>query len=323
MKKNKIFCTLGPASLNAKFLKFIRNKVDLIRLNMSHVQIRDLEKNIKYIKRYTKVPICIDTEGAQIRTKVKKRKFYKKKSDLIISNVGNLTLYPSNVYQLLKKKDILEIGFEGLKVQLIKKNSNYITGRVIESGFLEGNKGVYVSNRKINLDFMTEKDFQAIKIGKKNKVNNYALSFVNNKDDIKKFNKILPKENKIFKIETKSAMQNLESIMKSGNQFLIDRGDLSKEIGIEQIPIAQRKILKIARANNEKKVYIATNFLESMIVNNFPTRAEVNDIFNALELGSAGIVLAAETAIGNYPIDCIKLLRRVFKTFSQNKIKQL
>ena len=164
MKKNKIFCTLGPASLNAKFLKFIRNKVDLIRLNMSHVQIRDLEKNIKYIKRYTKVPICIDTEGAQIRTKVKKRKFYKKKSDLIISNVGNLTLYPSNVYQLLKKKDILEIGFEGLKVQLIKKNSNYITGRVIESGFLEGNKGVYVSNRKINLDFMTEKDFQAIEV---------------------------------------------------------------------------------------------------------------------------------------------------------------
>ena len=111
-------------------------------------------------------------------------------------------------------------------------------------------------------------------------------------------------------------MKNLKSILKVGKNFLIDRGDLSKEIGIENIPVAQRKILKLANLK-KKNIYIATNFLESMIQKNFPTRAEVNDIFNALELGAKGIVLAAETAIGKYPKDCINLVKKIFKSFKK------
>ena len=105
--------------------------------------------------------------------------------------------------------------------------------------------------------------------------------------------------------------------MQAGKNFLIDRGDLSKEIEIENIPIAQRKILKYTKKN--KNIYIATNFLESMIEKNFPTRAEVNDIYNALELGAKGIVLAAETAIGKYPIECVLLLKKIFKKFKKVK----
>ena len=163
---------------------------------------------------------------------------------------------------------------------------------------------------------MTKKDKEAIEIGKKLLIKNYALSFVNTTSDIENFNKILKKENKIFKIETAKSIKNLKSIINTGSKFLIDRGDLSKEIGIENIPFIQRRILKLANKKN-KDVFIATNFLESMINKKFPTRAEVNDIYNAIELGASGVVLAAETAIGNYPIECVVLLKKIIKNFKK------
>ena len=124
-------------------------------------------------------------------------------------------------------------------------------------------------------------------------------------------------EKKIFKVETKEAIKNLKKIIKFGNNLLIDRGDLSKDIKIENVPIVQRKI--IHEANKSKKnVYVATNFLESMILNSYPTRAEVNDIYNTIEMGAKGLVLAAETAIGKNPVECVKILKKIIKVFKKN-----
>ena len=318
MKKN-IFCTLGPSSLNKNFLNFSDRNVDLLRLNLSHIEIKDLQKTIDFVRKNSNVPICIDTEGAQIRSKVKKKKTYRT-GDLIkisSSNKSIFSLYPSKVFKILKKGDVLDVGFEGLKIKIFNKNKKICLAKVIKFGNLENNKGIYLVNRKIKLDYLTDKDFKAIEIGKKNKIRYYALSFVNSHIDVINFNKILKNEIKIFKLETNSAMKNLNRIMQAGKNFLIDRGDLSKEIEIENIPIAQRKILKYTKKN--KNIYIATNFLESMIEKNFPTRAEVNDIYNALELGAKGIVLAAETAIGKYPIECVLLLKKIFKKFKKVK----
>jgi len=313
--KKEIFCTVGPGSLNKSFLNFSRKNINLLRLNMSHVDIKNLPKTINFIRKYTNTPICIDTEGAQIRSKVIKNMTYKKNLKLnIFLKKGNFKLYPPEVFYNLKKNDILDVGFEGLKIKIVKIAKEQIKCIVIEPGKLENNKGIHVVNRKFKLNFITKKDQEAIEIGKKNKIKYFALSFVNSSDDIKKFNKILKTEKKIFKIETENAMKNIDSILKAGDNFLIDRGDLSKEIKIENIPLAQRLILKKAKKFN-KKVYIATNFLESMIYKNFPTRAEVNDIYNAIELGSAGIVLAAETAIGKYPIECVNLIKKIFRIF--------
>ena len=128
---------------------------------------------------------------------------------------------------------------------------------------------------------------------------------------------MLKKENKIFKLETKSALKNIKQILNLGKNFLIDRGDLSKDISIEYVPIAQRKILLHAKKLN-KNIYVATNFLETMISNVIPTRGEVNDIYNTLELGAKGLVLAAETAIGKYPDECIKVLKKIIKIYLKN-----
>ena len=122
MINTQIFCTLGPSSLNKKFLSFAKGKVNLLRLNMSHLSVKKLEENIKYIKKYSNIPICIDTEGAQIRTKVKK-KILQKNSKIEITKNKNFCLYPENIFDLLKRGDILDIGFEDLKIKLNQKTN--------------------------------------------------------------------------------------------------------------------------------------------------------------------------------------------------------
>ena len=153
------------------------------------------------------------------------------------------------------------------------------------------------------------------------KINNFALSFTNSERDINKFNTLLPKQNKIFKIESKKAINSIEKIIKAGNNFLIDRGDLSKDVSIEKIPLMQRKIINISKKFKYKKVYIATNFLESMILNSYPTRGEANDIYSSLEIGAKGLVLAAETAIGKHPEKTIIFLRKIIKIFKNRNFK--
>ena len=318
-KKIKIICTLGPRSLNKKFLKFSKNRISLLRLNMSHLNLANLKKSIKFIKKYTKIPICIDTEGAQIRTKVKKEKFLKFGQKVKITNSNNgISLYPTHIYKKIRINDILNIGFRNLKIKIIKKNNNLLC-KVISSGKLENNKGVHLENRQIKLNYLTKKDFDAIKIGKKLRIKNYALSFTNSPDDIIKFNRLLKGKNKIFKIETLKAIKNFKSIIEKGNIFLIDRGDLSKDVNVENIPIVQRKLFKLQKKYKNKKIFVATNLLESMLENNYPTRGEANDIFSSLEMGSSGLVLAAETAIGKYPEDAVIFLQKMIKVFEKNK----
>ena len=285
---------------------------------MSHIEIKNLKKTINFIRSYTKIPICIDTEGAQIRTKVKISKFFKTGQKFKIYNHSNtINLYPQEIYYKLKNNDVLNIGFEDLKAKIIQKNIRYITLKVLSSGKIDNNKGVHIENRNINLNFLTKKDLQALEISKKLKIKNYALSFTNSYNDILKFNKLLPKANKIFKIESKKAIRSIDKIIKFGTNFLIDRGDLSKEISIENIPFVQRKILKVSRKFRNKNIYIATNFLESMILNKYPTRGEANDIYNSLEMGAKGLVLAAETAIGKYPEKTVNFLKKMINSFKK------
>ena len=319
-KKIEIFCTLGPKTLNKSFLKNIKGKVNLVRLNLSHISLANLQKNIKFIRKYTPVPICIDTEGAQIRTKVKKKTFFKKGKVGFISSRKNFFLYPAYVSSKLKKNDLLDVGFDNLKIKILSKHESHLKFKTITGGFLENNKGVHLINRKINLHFLTEKDKKAVELGVKMKIKNYALSFTNSESDIIKFEKFIPRYNKIYKLETRNALSNLNKILNKGKNFLIDRGDLSKEIGIENIPMAQRLILKKAKKIKNRKIYIATNYLESMIKNSYPTRGEANDIYSALEMGASGLVLAAETAIGDYPVECIDFLKKMIVVYkSKNK----
>jgi len=321
-KKIHIISTLGPSSLNKKFLKFSNKNIDLLRLNMSHIEPEELEEKIRYIRKYSKTNICIDTEGAQIRTKVSKSRDLKKNQNLKISKTkckNHLSLYPYEIFENLKTKDILNIGFNNLLIEIKSKKKDLISAKVIRSGKLENNKGVHIENRKIRINFITEKDKKAIQIAKKNNVKYFALSFTNSIKDIEKFNKILGDScRKIFKIETKRAVANFDKIIKKADNFLIDRGDLSKDITVVYIPKIQRELMKIKKKFKNKKIFVATNLLESMIENNYPTRGEANDIYSSLEMGANGLVLAAETAIGKHPISSIKFIKEMILSFKKN-----
>jgi pyruvate kinase len=323
-----IYCTLGPASLNEEFLTFLQKKkyiVSLVRINLSHIEFKDIEKTINLIRKYCTIPICIDTEGAQIRAKVniklKKKKIKKNSYFYLNSKKGYFNLYPQNIFKLLKNNDVLNIGFEGLLGKIVSKSKNVIKLKSLSGGVLENNKGVHVENRNIKIEYLTDKDKRSIKLGKQLNIKDYALSFTNTLSDLKKFQKLLPKSNKIFKIESDRAVKNINIFFKYESNFLIDRGDLSKSVGIEKIPVIQRSILKFSK-KNKNNISIATNFLESMIEKPYPTRAEVNDVYNALEMGAKNLVLAGETAIGKYPKECVELLERIIKTYKKyGKIK--
>ena len=121
-KSIKILCTLGPSTLNKKFLNFVKGKVSLLRLNISHIKINKLENTIRFLKKNTNIPLCIDTEGAQIRTKVKKEIKCKigRAIKLHKENKGSFNLYPKYIFNILKKGDLLHIGFDDLKTKVVK-----------------------------------------------------------------------------------------------------------------------------------------------------------------------------------------------------------
>jgi len=323
-KKIKIICTLGPSSFSKKVLKKLKHeKIDIFRINLSHTKISNIEKTIVYLKKNRLKNICIDTEGAQIRTTLIKKKSILKRNikvkvynDQKISSKKNIYLYPKFNLLDLKIGTIIDIGFNNLKIKVLKKNSskNYLVCNVEKKGMLESNKGVHI-NSNIKLPPLTEKDIYSIKLAKKHGLKYFAISFVNNSKDIELVKKLTGKNSFIIsKIETKNAIINLKKIADNSNALLIDRGDLSRYIPIEKIPVAQEMIIK----NSIKfkiPTYVATNLLETMIKESQPTRAESHDIFSSLNQGCSGLVLAAETAIGASPIECIKFLKRCIKNF--------
>lgn len=326
----KIIITLGPSTINTNILRKLKNyKIALFRINLSHTKVKDLPKILTKLKKEKISPVCIDTEGAQIRTFGVKKKNYNKGEKVIITNLkkqlnkkNHINLYPSIPLSELKKDTEILIGFENLKVKIMSSNKNFLEAKVIESGMIEDNKGVHIINREVKLNPLTNKDIESIKIAKKFSIRNFALSFANDLKSIKEIKKYISKnDNLICKIETRKGFINRKEIIDSSDAILIDRGDLSRYISVEKIPIAQ-KILSQDITKKKTQLFIATNLLETMITVKNPTRAESNDIYNSLNDGADGLVLAAETAIGKYPIDCIKFLHKCIKSFIISKTKK-
>ena len=323
----KIICTLGPSSFYKNTLYKLKSLgVNIFRINLSHTRKEDILRKIIYLKKNNIKNICIDTEGAQIRTSKVRKKIYLRKNLLVKLTIGSefstknkINLYPNFDLLSCKLNNKINVGFKGLILKIIKKDhkSKNLIVRVIEPGYLESNKGVHI-NQTIELQALTHKDEYAIKIANQNKVKLFAISFVNRSSDIDKVKKLVNDDAFIIsKIETKSAMNELKSITNKSNAILIDRGDLSRYIPIEEIPLAQEKIIKVCK-NIKVPVYVATNLLETMIKENLPTRAESHDIFSTLKQGASGLVLAAETAIGVNPIECVKFLKKSINVYRKS-----
>jgi len=322
-RRTEILCTLGPSSMNERVIARLEDLgVNLFRINLSHTALEDLPEVIDYIQSRSQVPICLDTEGAQVRTGTLGRKKLRLRENRTIELVGQseaaredaLCLYPDWVIDRLEVGDLISIDFNDVLVQVCEKSAVRTMVRVLNGGKVRSNKAVTLHG-ELSLPPLTEKDRAALRIGAERGLRHIALSFANAPEDVDAIRDAFGREAFVIsKIECRAGLANLEEIARRSDAILIDRGDLSREVAIEQIPGVQKRIIGVAKRVS-RPVYVATNLLESMVKRPTPTRAEVNDVYNTLVDGADGLVLAAETAIGRHPVGCANMIARLAAEF--------
>lgn len=319
----QILCTLGPASMNERVVARLEALgVNLFRINLSHTRVEDLPGIVDWLRQRTQVPICFDTEGAQVRTGstvhgeivVRENSIVHAHRLRVPGDSQNFNFYPEDVIDKLDIGDFISIDFNSVLVQVVERTRDRVSMRVIQGGRVGQNKAVTVE-RDIELDTLTAKDRAALAYGREAGIRHVALSFANRGADVDLVRSLcVPDVFLISKIECRNALQNLSEIALKSDALLIDRGDLSRQEPIERIPRLQKAIIARGRAL-DRKVFVATNLLESMVTSPKPTRAEVNDVINTLFDGADGLVMAAETAIGQDPVGCVSMVRKLVDEF--------
>lgn len=324
-KSVKIIATLGPATKTEESLRLLKDRgVDLVRVNMSHSTIGDLKYFIG-LANQVGIPFVMDTEGSQIRTGfLTEKMIYVEEGDTVelhaeavVGDKTRLTLTPQTVVGELQMGDILRVDFDTLILRVNDTstlNKGFVTATAVTAGYVGNNKGVVVDTgtpRHFTLPCLTAKDREAIAVGLAEKVGYIAASFMRSAAYVNEVREATHNTMKIIsKIECVDGLENLNEIIDATDYLLIDRGDLSKEIPLEKIPLTQKIILHRARQKN-KGVFVATNLLETMVEKKKPTRAEVHDVVNTIMDGAYGLALSAETAIGKYPVECVTMLNRL------------
>ena len=324
MKKVKIVATLGPSSSD-KIESMIKAGVDVFRLNFSHADHKTHKNSIKAIrdvakKLNSKTAILQDISGPKIRIGEINGILELKRGDKIRlvkkepQNAYDLTISYPEIIDFVKVGEYVFFADGSIRTKVIDKNENSLTLEVKNEGILSSRKGVNFPHSNLKISAITPKDEKDLIFGAKNGVDIVAISFVNSKEDILKAKKILSDNGAtpwVFaKIETKKAVENIEEILEVSDGVMVARGDLGIEVGLEKVPVIQKKIIR--KANRIKKpVITATQMLLSMVNSPFPTRAEVSDVANAVMDGSDAVMLSDETTVGKYPIKAVETLSKV------------
>jgi pyruvate kinase len=325
IKKTKIISTIGPSSKNSNIISnLIKKGMDVARINMSHTHSeKDLKSIINIVRTEAKnaaknIAIMMDISGPKIRVNFKNKNINELsivKNSIYNMGYGHINDIPINLdikFRAKKNENALikiDDGKISFKILGIKKN--VLKLKALNSGSIISNKGINFPYVDLAIPSITKKDRKDIKLGLKYKVDWFALSFVRSSKDITPIINILKKENSfipiIAKIEKPEAINNLEQIINKFDGILVARGDLGVEESLAKVPVLQKKIIdKCTKA--KKPVIVATQILESMIKNPTPTRAEVNDVANAVYDGVDAVMLSGETAIGDYPIEAVSIM---------------
>ncbi len=308
----RIIITVGPSLLYKYPITKIHHKKYIYRINGAHGNKGEIEKYIKEIRSQIKdAEILIDLPGNKIRTSNLEVPIELKKDETFILTQNQIN-FPE-FYQYIKHGDIVWANDSTLKFTVKDISEKKIKFLSHSDGILENNKGLHVKGVNSNLPFLFEKDFELIEIANKFNIDFIGLSFVRNKNDIEIAKKYLNKKIRIIsKVETLSAVKNLNSILELVEYILVDRGDLSTEVGITKIANYQSYIVNKALFFN-KKVFLATQFLKNMEEKPIPTIAEIIDLYNTFKSGVWGIQLSEETAVGKFPYECLNLIENLLK----------
>jgi pyruvate kinase len=323
--KLQVLCTLGPASLKDDVIERLAARgVDLFRLNLSHTPLEAVEPTIDRIRKLCAIPICLDTEGAQVRcgrvhggtTIFEPDQRIRLVTADDLGGADRLPIKPRATFATLRPGSTLQVDFDGVVLRILQTGEDSAESVVVEGGRVSSNRAVIVDPAPA-LPTLTDKDLAAIEVGAACGIRHFALSFANHADDVTAVRTLLPPDSHLIaKIESASGVRNMDGIIETASAVLIDRGDLSREVALEHVPFYQKAIVRRANRWN-RQVFVATNLLESMISNRRPTIAEANDIANTLLDGVHGLVLAAETAIGVDPVGTVDMVLRMIRAFDR------
>ena len=333
--KTKIVATVGPASNSKEMLaKLISCGVDVFRLNFSHGTHELHLPVIQAIKELreetgTYVSILQDLQGPKIRVEeIENNGVEINPGDSITITtekvLGNAAIV-STSYKALPQDvaigDMVLIDDGKIELRVTGKTLTSIQAEVIYGGILKSRKGINLPNTNVSAPSLTEKDYEDLIFGLKHDVDWVALSFVRSAEDIIHLRQIIEREGKntgiIAKIEKPQAIENIDEIIKATDAIMVARGDLGVEILMEDVPVIQKMLV---RKSNQaaKPVIVATQMLESMIENPRPTRAETNDVANAVMDGADAVMLSAESASGKYPELAVRSMARIIHSIEEN-----
>lgn len=324
MRKTKIVVTLGPSTDSKKSIeKLIKKGVNVFRLNFSHATHEYHEKVFNTIRKVSKaigkeVAILQDIAGPKIRISHLENPIELKAGDVLTITKDKVDekkkivsiSYPQ-IINSLQINDPVYFSDGTIRAKVIEKNENEVKCEIIIAQTLQSKKGMNLPKSKLNICSITQKDKKDLAFGAKLGVDIVALSFVSNEKDIEQAKSILAENGSnplVFaKIEKEEAIKNIKKILKSADGIMVARGDMGVELGLQKVPAAQKKIIKLAQKQG-KPTITATQMLTSMINSNYPTRAEISDVANAVLDGTDAVMLSDETTIGKYPLKAVEVL---------------
>lgn len=326
-KKTKIVCTIGPATETPEMIeKLAKAGMNVVRMNFSHDIHENHLKRMNMVRDVTEttginLAIMLDTKGPEIRCGVMENDLLLFKTGDVVKVVSEegligtkdkISISVPEVINDVKVGDYILIDDGKIRLDIVDKSPNELTCRCANSGPIKTRKGVNVPNVVLSMPFISPKDESDIRFGAQNGVDFIAASFVRRAEDVLAIRKILEEEGKpeiqiITKIENQEGVDNIDSILEVAEGVMVARGDLGVEVKTELVPIYQKHI--ISRANKYgKSVITATHMLDSMVTNPRPTRAEASDVANAILDGTDAIMLSAESAAGEYPVEAVRVM---------------
>jgi pyruvate kinase len=328
IRKTKIVATIGPVSSSPEMvMKLMRAGVDIFRLNFSHgdnIQKRELIGIIRNVseKLGRDVGILGDLQGPKIRTgKMAGEGMVLAKGQEVVITTDEIlgcdgvipTIYKSLPHDVNPgSRILLDDGL--LELRVIALEGERVRCLVVAGGVLKNNKGINLPGVNVSAPCLTEKDLLDLDFALEADVDFIALSFVRTAEDINEIKRIISAKGKdtpvVAKIEKPEALRNFKAILEATDAVMVARGDLGVEIEPEKVPIHQKKIIQACNKAG-KPVITATQMLDSMIRNPRPTRAETSDVANAIIDGTDAIMLSAETASGDFPIESVETMVRI------------
>ncbi|HMM46688.1 MAG TPA: pyruvate kinase [Thiobacillaceae bacterium] len=328
IRRTKIVATLGPACSDPKILdRMMETGLDVVRLNFSHGVAQDHIDRAEMVRALARtrgraVGVLVDLQGPKIRIgKFKDGKIVLGKGDAFILDADCLLGDQHRVgldYKELPsdvKRGVTLLLDDGrIELWVEEVRGNEIVCTVVQGGVLSNNKGINRKGGGLSAAALTEKDIEDIKTAAALNADYLAVSFPRSGADMRQARELLRaaggRSQLVAKIERSEAIENLEDILDASDAIMVARGDLGVEVGDAAVPALQKRMIRMALERN-KLVITATQMMESMISSPIPTRAEVSDVANAVLDGTDAVMLSAETAAGEYPIEAVQAMHRV------------